>query len=168
MTRVLVCAAGRHGATEEIAHTIAVGLTDRGQQADVGAPDDVRSLDGYDAVVLGSAIYAGRWLRPARELADRLADELRERPVWLFSSGPVGAPELLPREMPSDVEGLLAVTGAIRHQLFAGRLAPDRLHLVERALVRAVHAQSGDFRDPDAIDAFAAEIAGTLRAGVPT
>jgi hypothetical protein len=46
----------------------------------------------YDAVVLGSAVYAGHWLKPARALADRCAAALRARPVWLFSSGPVGDP----------------------------------------------------------------------------
>jgi hypothetical protein len=30
---------------------------------------DTKSLDGYDAVILGSAVYMGRWLKEARELA---------------------------------------------------------------------------------------------------
>jgi menaquinone-dependent protoporphyrinogen oxidase len=46
----------------------------------------------FDAVVLGSAVYAGRWLDPARQYAALYADVLRARPVWLFSSGPIGNP----------------------------------------------------------------------------
>lgn len=49
-------------------------------------------VGGYDAVVLGSAVYVGRWLEPARELVDAHAEELAARPTWLFSSGPIGDP----------------------------------------------------------------------------
>ena len=43
-------------------------------------------------MVLGSAVYAGRWLEPAREYAATHAGGLRTRPTWLFSSGPIGEP----------------------------------------------------------------------------
>jgi menaquinone-dependent protoporphyrinogen IX oxidase len=65
--RVLVTAASRHDATREIAETIADGLRRRGVDAEARPLDEVVSLDGFDAVVLGSAIYMGRWLKTARE-----------------------------------------------------------------------------------------------------
>jgi len=55
-------------------------------------PKQIQAVDGFDAVVLGSAVYAGHWLKPARELVDRSRDALAARPVWLFSSGPIGDP----------------------------------------------------------------------------
>ncbi len=58
-------------------------------------PDEVTELEDYDAVVLGSAVYAGHWLEPAKQLAERFVGQLLGRAVWLFSSGPVGNP--LPR-----------------------------------------------------------------------
>ena len=88
--RVLVTAASKHGATAEIARAIAEELTAAGVDA-VLPPADAHP-DGYDGVVLGSAVYAGRWFAPAREFVDRHADTLRQPQVWLFSSGPVGAP----------------------------------------------------------------------------
>jgi len=86
--------------------------------------------------------------------------------VWLFSSGPVGdRPE--PREAPADVPELVELTGAVRHQLFRGRVDADRVGPVERGVVRLLDVPTGDFRDGEAIDAVAAEIAGTLSALLP-
>jgi menaquinone-dependent protoporphyrinogen oxidase len=158
---ILVAAASKHGATLEIAEALARGLTRRGLQADVRPAGAVDRLDGYDAVVLGSAVYAGHWLKPARELAERIEPD-EGRPVWLFSSGPVGAPDPKPDGDPIDVEAILRETGAREHRVFAGRLDRDRLGLAERAIVRALRAPIGDFRDWDAIEAFANGIADAL------
>lgn len=90
--RVLVSAASRHGATTEIAEAIGRSLSGEGFAVTVLPPGQVRSLEDYHAVVLGSAVYTGHWLGPARDLASRCRDSLAARPVWLFSSGPVGDP----------------------------------------------------------------------------
>ena len=66
-------------------------------------PGDVASLDGYDAVIIGSAVYMGHWLDPAKDLVSRFGDALAGRLVWLFSSGPVGDPSgKLAQAMGSD------------------------------------------------------------------
>ena len=65
--RVLVAAATKHGATGEIAQAIADTLRDQGLDPAVLEPERVDTIDGYDAVVLGSAVYAGHWLKPARD-----------------------------------------------------------------------------------------------------
>jgi menaquinone-dependent protoporphyrinogen oxidase len=116
--RVLVSAASRHGATSEIAEEIGKALRDalheRGDDdvaVDVRPAEQVSSVEDYEAVVLGSAVYAGRWLQPARELAERHAGALSERPVWLFSSGPVGEPPKPAEEESVDVSGILEITG---------------------------------------------------------
>ena len=98
--RVLVTAATKHGATGEIAQAIGEVLAEHGLDTTVLAPEQVDTVNDYDAVVLGSAVYAGHWLKPARELVDRTGDVLAARPVWLFSSGPVGDPPS-PRKIPS-------------------------------------------------------------------
>lgn len=83
--KVLVTAATKHGATAEIAAMIGEVL--RAEQcldATVVPPEEVAAIDGYDAVVLGSAVYAGHWLTPAKELVDRAADWQQsgpERPI---------------------------------------------------------------------------------------
>ena len=161
---VLVTAASKHGATLEIAHAIARGLSNRGVAADAQPVEEVDSLDGHDAIVLGSAVYAGHWLKPASQLAERHLSDRAARPVWLFSSGPVGSPDPKPEGDPVDIQSLLEATGARDHRVFAGRIDHDRLSFAERALVRALRAPVGDFRDWDAIDAFAGQIATELSA----
>src|SRR5512132_865621 len=138
MMRVLVTAATRHGATAEIAAAIGEVLADRGLDPTVAAPEQVEGVDGYDAVVLGSAVYAGHWLKPARELVGRLGTVLADRPVWLFSSGPVGDPPK-PEEDPVDVAEILTATRARDHRLFAGTLVRKQLSFPERAIVSALH-----------------------------
>ena len=100
--KVLVCAASKYGATSEIAQAVADVLAERGCEVTVLPPDKVGAVEEFDAVVLGSAVYMGQWMKPARELAERSAGTLASRPVWLFSSGPVGEPAK-PADNPVDV-----------------------------------------------------------------
>src|SRR5665213_1770747 len=91
--RVLVTAASRHRATAEMAERIAAALAARGIDAEARPIDEVAEVGGYDAVVLGSGIYVGRWLSEARRFAEDNAATLTTMPVWLFSSGPLGGSE---------------------------------------------------------------------------
>lgn len=161
--RILVTAASRHGATAEIAELLAERLAARGHERDLRPPEEVEDLHGIEAVVLGSAVYAGLWLKTARDAIDRLGPDLRLRPVWLFSSGPLGDPPQ-PHEEP-DVAGLIAATGAIEHRTFPGALDLHKLQYSERLMVRAAHAPEGDFRDPAAVRQWAERIDAHLRAG---
>lgn len=159
--RVLVSAASKHGSTAEIAARIGDRLRHAGLEVDVVAPARVLSTRPYDACVLGSAVYAGHWLGAARDLVERTADELVALPVWLFSSGPLGDP-LEPAEHAVDVEHVLRQSAARGHRLFAGRLQRDALGFAERAVVRAMHVPTGDYRDWEQISAWADGIAAAL------
>ena len=167
--RVLVVAASRHGSTAEIAAMLARGISesDAGRAAGitgVAIPAEQHPEPSpFDAVVLGSAVYAGRWLDVAREYAAAHAATLRARPVWLFSSGPIGAP-VLAEDEPHDAAPLAALTGARGHRVFPGRLDKARLSFGERAMATAMRAPTGDFRDWDGVRAWAAEIAAELAA----
>jgi menaquinone-dependent protoporphyrinogen oxidase len=159
---VLIAAASRHGSTREIAEAIGRVLRDRGLAVDVWEAETVTMADAYSAVVLGSAIYMGHWLSAARQLAELEAFALTRRPVWLFSSGPVGAPPK-PDKGPDDVAAIIETTNAREHRVFAGKLDKRGLSLAEKALVLAVRAQAGDFRDWAAIEAWATSIADGLQ-----
>jgi menaquinone-dependent protoporphyrinogen oxidase len=160
---VLVTAASKHGATAEIAAWIGAALTEAGVPTDVRDPDSVWSLSGYDAVVIGSAVYAGKWLAPATGLVDRLGTELQARPVWLFSSGPAGDPPR-PDSDPVDAAPMLAATNARGHHIFPGLIERKRLGLGERAIVSALRVPDGDFRTPDEVRTWARGIAADLGA----
>lgn len=159
--RILVTVASKHGATAEIGDWIGEALRGEGHAVDRVEPDDVGALSGYDAVVLGSAVHVGRWLVPARRLAQRRFAELRRVPVWLFSSGPVGNPPQ-PADEPEDAVRIRDGLGAREHRVFPGRLAPEGLDWVERTIVGMVRASDGDFRDPDAVRRWAHEIASAM------
>jgi menaquinone-dependent protoporphyrinogen oxidase len=162
--RVLVVAASKHGSTAEIATALGQALAHRGIAATVADAGDVADIEEYDAVVLGSAVYAGRWQKSARELAETHGDFLVKRPVWLFSSGPVGDPPK-PEEDPVDVAQITAIVGAREHRAFAGRIDKSRLGLAEKAIVKALKVPEGDWRDFDAVAAWAGEIADSLGFG---
>jgi menaquinone-dependent protoporphyrinogen oxidase len=111
-------------------------------------------------VVLGSAVYMGQWMKPARELAERSAAVLAARPVWLFSSGPVGEPAK-PAGNPVDVTKVLQATKAPRPPQLHGKLAKKQLSFPDRAIASAIRAQEGDFRNRAEIETWAAGIADT-------
>ena len=159
--KTLVTVASKHGATGEIGEAIAGVLRDAGLAVQTQSPENVTSLDDYDAVVLGSAVYAGRWVESARRFAERHHAGLRARPVWLFSSGPIGEP-LAPLEESADGLRLARDLDARGHRTFAGRIDPDALGWVERTITRMVKAPDGDFRDWEAIRTWADEIAASL------
>ena len=161
--RVLVSAASRHGATAEMARVIAEALVEAGLEAAVVAPDDVKTLDGYDGVILGSGVYLGHWMDPAKDLVERFAKELLARPVWLFSSGPIGDPPR-PEEGPVDIAEIMATTGAREHRLFAGKVDTAVLGLGEKVILKAVRVLEGDYRPWDEVRAWAGEIATALKA----
>jgi menaquinone-dependent protoporphyrinogen oxidase len=164
--KVLVAAASRHGATAEIGETIGGVLRQRGLEVHVMRAEDVHDLVGYDAAVLGSAVYVGKWLAPARDLVERRADELSTMPVWLFSSGPIGDPLRPEPEEAVAVDGFVSAVRARAHRLFGGKLDKRKLGFGEKAVVVAFRAPEGDFRDWDEIRAWAEEIATDLGAKV--
>lgn len=160
---VLVASQTQHGATREIADLIGATIAARGIATDIRDVENVDGLDRYDAVVLGSAVYMGSWMKPAKAFVQRHAEELSARPTWLFSSGPIGDP---PKDgsSPVNVEDLVAATHARGHRLFGGRLERSRLGMFERAIAHVVRSPEGDFRDWGEIEDWAAGIADDLEA----
>jgi menaquinone-dependent protoporphyrinogen oxidase len=164
--RVLVSAASMHGATTEIAEAIGQALSEQGLAVTVIPPGEVRAIDGYDAVIIGSAVYTGHWLDPAKDLVNRLGAELAARPVWLFSSGPVGKPSgKLAQAMgkdPVELPGLSAASHARDHRMFAGKLDRKSLSRPQRAALLVFRGLDGDFRDWAQIRQWADGIAAQL------
>ncbi len=169
--RVLVAVASQHGATREIADMIGATIAGRGIKTDICEVEDVATLEGYDAFVVGSAVYMGGWIKSARAFVLQHAEELAARPTWLFSSGPVGDPPRPDSGTAVKIDDLVASVHAREHRVFSGRLEMGRLGLVQRTVARAVHVAEGDYRDWDEIEewgtAIAAVIVGDTAARTP-
>jgi menaquinone-dependent protoporphyrinogen oxidase len=160
--QVLVAYASKHGSTEGIARAIGERLTELGHGAETISVENALDLGGVDAVVLGSAVYAGSWMKGAVEFAERFAEGLSQLPVWLFSSGPLGTEVKDDEEQPRQLAELTETVRPRDHRMFFGALDRDGLGFAERMIVKAVKAPEGDFRDWDAIRTWADDIAAEL------
>lgn len=173
--KILVTYATRHGATAGIAERIAATLTEHGHLAQARAVEEVDRLDGYDAVVLGGAAYMFHWLKPAVRFAKKHRSELANRPVWLFSSGPLGTDlvddegnDVLATTRPKEFDELTTLLQPRGEHVFFGAYDPEAppIGIVERLTRRMPAAREafppGDFRDWEAITAWARKIATEL------
>ncbi len=162
--RVLVVHASQFGSTRGIADRIATVLAGFGLEVTERAATDPAPIQGFDAVVIGSAVHGGHWLDDATRFVYRHDAALRAMPVWLFSSGPLGDRAVAsPQPDPKEVGTFRAMLNPRGHEVFAGAFDRetadfDGSGLIERTIVRRF-LPDGDWRDWDAIDAWAAGIA---------
>jgi menaquinone-dependent protoporphyrinogen oxidase len=167
MSRVLVAYASKHGSTAEIAERIGEVIGSDGHQVEVESVGAVGDLAPFDAIVLGSAVYGGRWRREARRLLRSLRAGLGERPLWLFSSGPVGEDEPDPSNrwhFPTKVRKAGEALGAREQVVFSGRVPPEPSNFMERSMLKNTPEEQRDCRDFEAIAAWAQGIARELGA----
>jgi menaquinone-dependent protoporphyrinogen oxidase len=160
---VLVAYASKHGATQEIAERISAKLRQMRKEADVRPVDAVSDAGSYEAFVIGSAIYYGSWLKEATEWVHRNQSILANRPVWLFSSGPLGTDVKDAEQQPKEIADFQKTIKPRDHQIFFGSLDHNKLTFTERMVLKAVRAHEGDYRDWAAIDAWAESIARDLK-----
>lgn len=174
--RVLVAYATKHGTTAEIAEHIAETLIENGLGAQARPVDEVELLRGYDAVIIGGAIYMSHWLKPAVRFAKRHGPVLAALPVWLFCSGPVGGEtvdeegnDVLESARPEEFDELAELLKTRGEQVFFGAYDPDQAPVgISERLSRSFAAAkdtlpSGDFRDWDSIRVWATQIADELK-----
>lgn len=170
-TKVLVAYASKHGATAEIAEKIGQALREAGLETEVLPADRVSDLSPYKAVILGSAMYVGRWQKEAARFLENNEKALAERPVWIFSSGPTGEGD--PVELSSGwifPKGLQPIADRIKPRditIFHGSLDIAKLGFLEKQMIKGVKAPVGDFRDWEAITAWATGIADALKQAAP-
>lgn len=176
---VLVAYASEHGATAGIADRIAGRLRSDGLEVDLAEVTAARDPAAFDACVIGSAVYLGRWRKEALAFVHGHREALAMRPTWLFSSGPLGDEPLdehgrdkREAAVPEVAPELIQAVGARDHRVFFGALNPDDLPLIPR-LMRLLPAgrrllAEGDFRDWAQIDAWADSIAAALDVPAPS
>ena len=169
--QVLVTYATKYGATAEIAEKIGQVLQQAGLQAQVLPADRAGDPSAYRAVILGSAVYIGQWRKEAAKFLEANESILAGKPVWLFSSGPTGEGD--PAEL---VQGwrlpgkLQLIADRIQPRdiaVFHGAVDANKLNFLERWMLKNVKAPSGDYRDWEAITAWASAIAAELQGPHP-
>jgi menaquinone-dependent protoporphyrinogen oxidase len=178
--KILVAYASRHGATKGIAERIAQTLERAGLEATMKPADDAGPIADYDAFVIGSAAYMGGWMGEATSFVRRNRDVLALRPVWLFSSGPIGTElvdakgrDQLVASRPKEFEEFARAIQPRDEQVFFGAYDPDAeaVGVAEGLMARFMHFMpaarralpSGDYRDWPAIEAWAEGIARELQ-----
>ena len=164
--KTLVTYASKYGATAEIAEKIGAVLRDAGLLVDVLSVKQARDLTPYDNVILGSAVYIGQWRRAAVKFLKANENALSKKQVWLFSSGPTGEgdpvelldgwrfpkgqQELADRIQPRDIA------------VFHGDVDPEKVNALHKLMIDKVEAPVGDFRDWNAITAWAESVVAAL------
>jgi menaquinone-dependent protoporphyrinogen oxidase len=164
MARVLVAFGSKRGGTAGIAEMVADRLREAGVDADLSPAAKVRNVQDYDGVVVGSALYAGRWRPEAVRVLRRLAKAPAHPPVWIFHSGPLGDEGASkPQDLPGKVATLASRLEAPPVVTFGGRLEDDTKGFIASKMAKRM---AGDWRDREQIWAFADGVAATLHRGV--
>ena len=174
--RVLVAYASRYGATQGIAERIAEVLCQNGLDVMVQPARRVIDPTVYDAFVIGSAAYYFHWMKHSAKFVRRNCEFLATRPVWLFSSGPLGskANDAQGRDLrvvtePKEIAEFRNVIEPKDHRVFFGAMNPSKLAFTHRLVFKLPVNRNnaifpvGDFRDWNDIEAWARTIAQELK-----
>lgn len=162
---VLVAYATKYGSTLEVAEAIAQTLREDGLDVDFLAAKDVRSLDGYRAVILGAPLYLARWHKDARNFLTRHRKALVQLQVATFALGPwkneekelISAREELNKEL-MKFPWLRPAESTV----FVGKFDPSKLGFPFNLIKPLREIPANDGRDWDLIRAWAREVASNL------
>lgn len=166
--KLLVTYASKYGATREIAEKMGEVLRNAGIQADVLPVNKVSALEPYQAVVLGSAVYVGKWQKEAGEFLKDNEKTLADRTVWLFSSGPTGEGDpvtlLEGWRLPDELKPVAERIHPRDITIFGGFINPAKVNFIEKAAVKnLVKKPFGDFRDWENIVHWATKVAESFK-----
>jgi menaquinone-dependent protoporphyrinogen oxidase len=170
-TRVLVAFATKYGSTQEVAESIAAALRERGLEVDVQPMREVRSLEGYRAVVLGAPLYISLWPQEARRFLARQREALIQRPVAIFALGPLHIDEKEMEGTRAQLDKEMAKYPWLKPvalELFGGRYDPARLRFPDTLMATFPASPlkglpASDARDWNAIRAWASSLITKLK-----
>lgn len=154
--RVLVIYASSRGGTEGLARWVAEAFARHAIDTDIGAANFVDEIEEYDAIVIGGALYNGKWHEDAAWFVERHLETLRTKNVWFFSSGPLddsaGSGALAPVAQVQDLARRIDIRG---HMTFGGVLEPKSTGFLSSLLS---WGKPGDYRDPRLVEEWVGRI----------
>jgi menaquinone-dependent protoporphyrinogen oxidase len=168
--RILVAYATKYGSTREVAQAVAATLAELGREVDLQPAAEVRTIEGYDAVVVGAPVYIGHLLGDAQHFLTTHADALAELPVAVFALGPLAVDETELEGARASLEADLSKIPAVAPvdtAVFGGVFDPAKLSFSHKLLTKLpaspLHGRPrSDIRDWDAIRAWARQVAPRL------
>ena len=142
---------------------VAEALISYGLEAEVGNAAEIADLDGYDAVIVGGALYNNRWHTDATDFLHRYAHLLQHLPLWFFSSGPLDssarAGDIAPVPGVAKLAREIEIAG---HETFGGCLDQHPKGWIARQMAKRY---AGDWRDPEQVAEWVEEICRHVRVG---
>ncbi len=166
-TKLLVTYASKYGATREIAERVGHVLRQAGLEVDTLPIANVRDLAAYQGVILGSAVYVGKWMKSACEFMKKYEMDLAKLPVWIFSSGPTGEGDPVALlggwRFPADQKPIIDHIQPRDIVVFHGNISLARVNFIEKTAVQALKKPFGDFRNWSAVTSWATAIAESLK-----
>ena len=165
-SHVLIAYGTKYGATAEIGREIGNVIRENGHSVDVKQANEVRTIDPYDAVIIGSALYMGMWIKDAKKFAVKNQALLADKKVWVFVSGPTGGDDPV-KEMegwffPPKLAKVFDQIRPVEVTAFGGKVDEDKLSGFEKFILKKVNAPTGDYRDWTIIKKWADKIAKAL------
>lgn len=164
MKNILVCYATRYGSTADIARIVGKELEATGHHVVVSPIGAVQDPAEYDAIVIGSPLYMGKWLAEARDFVSRFRFPLKDLPVAVFSVG-YSLKDRTMEHLKSGEDALEAVRVFITPMsagFFPGKVDPDQISSADRAVIQLGRVTPGDFRDEQIVRSWARDLAGQL------
>lgn len=149
--KALVTYGSKRGSTAEIAERIGETIRQKGWLVDVLDARTVNDVSPYSTIILGSSVYMGRWHKGAVVFLKKNIESLKKLPVWLYISGPTG--QGIPMEQmdgqlyPQSLQPLIKRLNPKAIVCFGGKLALEKLNLLERWIIKKVKSPAGDFRN---------------------
>jgi len=168
LKKVLIAFATRYGSTKEVAKLIADKIKDREIEAEISNVIDISSLKGYDVVIIGSPIYMGKWLKEGVDFVQQFSESLNQVPVALFTVGVTlkDKNEKNIRIAEKSFDVLLPYTNPVMTGVFAGKIDKRNMNFIDKQILKLVKAEEGDFRNPDEISVWTANLIETFRKDV--
>ena len=159
---VLVAYATRYGSTQEVAEAVAATLRERGLAVDIQPIRDVRTLEGYRAVVLGAPLYMFHWHKDAMHFLAQHREALMQRPVAIFALGPFHTDEKEFQAVREQLEKELAKFPWLTPEaieIFGGKFDPQKLTFPHNLVPALKNMPASDIRDWTAIRTWASDLA---------